>query len=130
MTKKELVMGYRRPCCKCGEEDLTKIQFHHIDPTKKLFDVSSASSKADAFIEIKKCVCLCKRCHSEFHRKYSRGNGLWGTPEHLLEFLGGTLPKLCELCGEEFTTSNPEDIYCEECVAYLKEKFPNMAQRC
>lgn len=58
-------------CSKCDETDHACLDFHHINPANKLFSISrgrarelAAQKIAD---EIKKCVILCKNCHSKFH---------------------------------------------------------------
>ena len=58
----EFLAKWRKPCQKCGEQRLYLIQFHHIDPTTKEFNVStSAGNKKTEIVEeeVKKCVCLC-----------------------------------------------------------------------
>jgi len=63
---------YRKnnPCCKCGENRFWLLDFHHKDPKTKLFDVGFLRSKGlmtKIINEIKKCIVLCKNCHSDFH---------------------------------------------------------------
>lgn len=65
----------KTPCIKCGESRPWVIDFHHVDPKTKSFQVSTVArekSKATVLEEIKKCVCLCKNCHAEFHYLYGR----------------------------------------------------------
>ena len=89
--KRNVVESLRRPCEKCGETRSYLIQFHHIDPSKKSFMVSSYCSKSMMSIlnEVGKCVCLCSNCHDEFHYLYGK------RPEHpiaaLEEYLGKDL---------------------------------------
>lgn len=86
--KKLELYELKSPCVKCGEDRLYIIDFHHIDPSVKSFGISTKYvTKAEILIEeIKKCVCLCKNCHYEFHHLYGR------TPEKpvesLTEYLG------------------------------------------
>ena len=72
--KNEFLAKWRKPCQKCGEQRLYLIQFHHIDPITKKFDVcANIVSYKKAKIceeEVKKCVCLCSNCHNEFHYFY------------------------------------------------------------
>jgi hypothetical protein len=46
---------------------VVNLHFHHVDPSKKSFAVSTASGKSlDTFREeAKKCVLLCANCHGE-----------------------------------------------------------------
>lgn len=56
-------------CKKCGDARPYVLDFHHIDPTQKSFDLGDASTKSiNALkIELEKCITLCRNCHSEFH---------------------------------------------------------------
>lgn len=56
-------------CSKCGEKRHYLLDFHHIDPSTKLFQISQGESKGWEKIkqEIDKCVLLCSNCHREFH---------------------------------------------------------------
>jgi hypothetical protein len=73
-THFNFINSLKTPCVKCGEDRFYVIDFHHIDPSKKLFTISDGQkahkSKEDVLEEVKKCVCLCKNCHKEFHYFY------------------------------------------------------------
>jgi predicted HNH restriction endonuclease len=62
-----LVMGGK--CMICGyNKHPAVLDFHHIDPSTKLFGVSSGGfSRSWASIEqeIKKCILVCANCHRE-----------------------------------------------------------------
>jgi hypothetical protein len=79
----------KTPCVKCGEDRFYVIDFHHIDPKTKLFTLGDGQkahkSKEDVVNEVKKCVCLCKNCHKEFH--YFYGNKLKNPIEDLENYL-------------------------------------------
>lgn len=71
IRKKELVklLG---GSCKCGyNKNLAALEFHHIDPTTKSFNLDlrklSNSSLEDCLKEVKKCKLLCANCHREEH---------------------------------------------------------------
>lgn len=68
----EFLAKWRKPCQKCGEQRLYLIQFHHIDPATKEFDISRSVYRKAKLCEeeVKKCVCLCPNCHYEFHYFY------------------------------------------------------------
>lgn len=73
--RKEFLLSLKSPCVKCGEDRLNVIEFHHIDPATKLFNLAyviSNGSKPKELVyeELKKCVCLCANCHAEFHAIY------------------------------------------------------------
>ena len=57
-----VVCGYNR-CMEC-------LDFHHIDPQKKDFGLSSRGitrSWEKIKKEINKCILICSRCHGEIH---------------------------------------------------------------
>jgi hypothetical protein len=56
-------------CKKCGDVRPYILDFHHIDPNEKEFDLGEASkySITRLKIELEKCITLCRNCHSEFH---------------------------------------------------------------
>ena len=56
-------------CSQCGEKTPVCIDFHHIDPTTKLFNISSRLSKSIKTLwnEIAKCTLLCANCHRKLH---------------------------------------------------------------
>ena len=67
-------------CERCGYDRCTEaLDFHHNDPTKKDFGVSSKGytrSWKRVQEELDKCVMLCANCHRETHAELaaSRGN--------------------------------------------------------
>lgn len=69
--KYEFIDSMKTPCVKCGEERLYVIDFHHIDPSEKLFNIARSTRTNESLLqERKKCVCLCANCHAEFHHLY------------------------------------------------------------
>ena len=64
-------------CSKCNESKYYIIDFHHVDPNRKEFNISNnvGSSRKRLEKEIKKCVSLCRNCHGEFHH-LERQNGI------------------------------------------------------
>lgn len=56
-------------CCSVGGYDrcIVNLVFHHVDPSKKAFAISTSSGKSLAAYraEAKKCVLLCANCHGE-----------------------------------------------------------------
>ena len=66
----------KSPCAKCGESRVYLLDFHHIDPTTKTFTLGDGKkyhkSEQDVIDESKKCICLCKNCHHEFHYLYGK----------------------------------------------------------
>jgi 5-methylcytosine-specific restriction endonuclease McrA len=59
-------------CSYCGySKSLRALEFHHLDPTQKDFQISKASNPSWENVkeELKKCVMLCSNCHAEEHEK-------------------------------------------------------------
>ncbi len=59
-------------CSKCGMSDPRCLQWHHIDPSSKSFNIAtsvySRNKSWDIIInEINKCECLCANCHFITH---------------------------------------------------------------
>lgn len=61
-------------CEECGEDHPAALQFHHIDPKEKSFNLSSKTLSAtvkfpweEVLIELKKCKLLCANCHAKHH---------------------------------------------------------------
>jgi hypothetical protein len=87
----ELLMQLKTPCVKCGEGRMWVIQFHHIDPSQKEFELSAENVSHKKLETVRqeaaKCACLCANCHTEFHHFYGK------TPEtpavDFIEYMGG-----------------------------------------
>lgn len=58
-------------CANCPENHPACLDFHHTDPTKKEFNVStiiySTYSVETIMKEINKCIVLCSNCHRKLH---------------------------------------------------------------
>lgn len=57
-------------CKKCGYDKCNgALDFHHLDPSKKEFNISSNRSFDINLMkkELDKCIILCRNCHAEFH---------------------------------------------------------------
>lgn len=64
------IKGKKYQCESCGyNKNLAALTFHHIDPKKKEFSLSSAKTMSqDKLIkELDKCIVLCANCHMEEH---------------------------------------------------------------
>lgn len=70
IKKKKLLVEYKGGKCEiCGyDKCLAALEFHHIDPDKKDFSISSSSKSIDEFkLEADKCILVCANCHREIH---------------------------------------------------------------
>lgn len=67
-------------CSSCGYSKSTwSLEFHHIDPSSKLFTISRAINthmdKDAVLAELDKCIVLCSNCHGELHEnEYKNGS--------------------------------------------------------
>ena len=88
LRKQELIEKLKRPCEKCGESRLYVIDYHHVDPKEKLFDISKKHEHGIVKLrsELLKCICLCRNCHAEFHYLYGKD----ATKEDLVNYLNKT----------------------------------------
>lgn len=65
---KEWINSLKTPCIICGETDPICIDWHHVNPNDKSFQVSYGNHSRDSILkEIQKCVCLCANCHRKVH---------------------------------------------------------------
>lgn len=74
--RKKLKLELGGACSKCGYSVcLAALDFHHADPSTKLFSLSAAfriKSFSSLREEVKKCILLCANCHRELHDAESK----------------------------------------------------------
>jgi len=68
-VKQKLVEYKGGKCVKCGyNKYIGNLTFHHLDPSKKEFQISGQSIAFEKLkIEANKCILLCHNCHGEVH---------------------------------------------------------------
>ncbi len=55
-------------CIGCGERDECCLDYHHIDPRTKKFNMSKPNHGREAvWKEIEKCEIVCSNCHRKLH---------------------------------------------------------------
>ena len=66
------------PCVGCGETHPDLLEFHHIDPRTKKFNVGGSRFHNLKVVkeEINKCVMLCIKCHKRITRTQKRNGQL------------------------------------------------------
>ncbi|NIT60184.1 MAG: hypothetical protein GWN00_29450 [Aliifodinibius sp.] len=61
-------------CERCGfDGHPAALQFHHRDPSKKIFRISNAYKynwETKIVLELEKCELVCANCHAVEHSKY------------------------------------------------------------
>lgn len=66
---KTLVETNKTKCQICHESRKACLDFHHIDPNNKSYDISTMHGKSEKTIlkEIQKCIVLCANCYRLVH---------------------------------------------------------------
>jgi len=90
---KKIIDNYKQlHPCNCGENDINCLEFHHRDPSNKIFDIYSKGKETSIKklkAEIEKCDIVCKNCHTKIHNKNRRYNSF----EPLIEKINLELSK-------------------------------------
>jgi hypothetical protein len=66
----EYIASLSLSCCVCGEAEPVCLDFHHLDPREKEYNVASMKNKCSVEKikkEISKCISICANCHRKFH---------------------------------------------------------------
>jgi hypothetical protein len=70
-VKQDTINKMGGKCSICGyNKSIFALQFHHLDPSKKIFNVSANLGKYSLQSiknEIEKCIVVCANCHFEIH---------------------------------------------------------------
>jgi hypothetical protein len=75
-TKKEtrdILNKYKETlrCSRCPENDISCLDFHHLNPDEKEKSISQAVASGWSFkrleLELNKCIVLCSNCHRKEH---------------------------------------------------------------
>lgn len=70
MTKLVIEWERSKGCVICKNNDLDVIQFHHVNPGDKKFNISRSWQRygiEKVREEMAKCVTLCANCHMKVH---------------------------------------------------------------
>lgn len=58
-------------CAVCAEKAECCLDAHHVDPSAKKFEIANMvrtrGKLSEVPDELRKCVCLCKNCHTKLH---------------------------------------------------------------
>jgi hypothetical protein len=54
-------------CVYCGVSNPILLDFHHINPEKKIRNISSIKNKSDIITESSQCETVCANCHRKLH---------------------------------------------------------------
>ena len=132
--KLELIEYKGGKCECCGyDKNCTALEFHHINPEEKDFQLDSrrlSNTNIDKLKkEVDKCVLLCANCHREIHHpEYNK--------EKIESLLGNFAAKtvsvlgkkhkvaVCTECGKEFNYSRGK-IFCSPECREASKKYPD-----
>lgn len=64
---KQLIRNLKPKCVICGEDWPAALDFHHINPSEKEFQVVASYSRKKIVAEAQKCIVLCSNHHRKFH---------------------------------------------------------------
>ncbi len=123
-----LLEKYDFKCSKCGYNDnLSALDFHHIDPATKLFPLNSknlTSKKIEEILEeASKCIVLCANCHREFHNPHTSKEAV-KIDSYKTSFIKYNIQEkeknFCIKCGKEILKKDSK--LCQECHAFSTRK--------
>lgn len=73
-----LAVKNKSRCAHCQENHIATLTFHHLDPSKKKFNISCMPNRGTGIIGIKaemdKCIILCANCHKILHYNERQAN--------------------------------------------------------
>lgn len=129
--KLNLIKVCGNKCNICGyEKNISALEFHHIDPSKKEYGIASQGTCHDIkkdLEEVKKCILVCANCHREIHD----GNYTLEQLNHYRYFDEKIAEQLiqerdevlfgkkrfCSKCGNPITTYSKSGL-CETCSKF------------
>lgn len=92
-------------CEDCGETNIFVLDFHHIDQSKKEFEINQAITRCfnldKLLLEVKKCKLLCGNCHF-LYTKIRQDTAIF--KENLLEYKNTKSCKECGFCPKQLTS--------------------------
>ncbi len=61
----------KNKCVVCGEATPCCLDFHHLNPAEKIFEIGAVGRRRPSIQKLKdeiaKCVLICRNCHSKLH---------------------------------------------------------------
>lgn len=128
LRKFELVKSLGGCCSKCGyNKNLAALEFHHIDASKKSFQLDARkianTNKKKLAEEVAKCQLLCSNCHKELHYDHLIIKELPKRLENKIKvyksILSSSTPKRktknCEHCQKNYFPNKGKRFCSEQC---------------
>lgn len=132
-TRKRALQAFDSRCGICGASKQEDLDFHHLDPEEKEFTISDMLKNPAAWSriakELRKCVCLCKSCHTGIHHHGLEIPGdIMRFNEEYVAYVSlrperKVYQKNCNHCGRPFATIWEKTRYCGyPCAAFARRK--------
>ena len=128
-TKQRMVDAFEGKCGICSYDCfLGGLEFHHLESEEKERCLSgmivNPSAWSKIVIELRKCVCLCSRCHREVHGGVTQlPHGIPRFNEEFYEYRKAYSKEMnaCPICGKEKWEGQKTCSY--ECAAQMARKY-------
>lgn len=131
MKRKLEFIEYKGGCCEmCGyKKNVSALDFHHIDPTTKSFNIDArilANSNYEMVKnEVDKCMLLCANCHREVHNENTDFVELKKFISNEKSILHEKKEvKYCKKCGKKLLHDNTTNL-CRTCLIQERRKEKN-----
>ena len=103
-TKQRMVDSMGAKCACCGyNKCISALDFHHLDASRKEFNLSAAMVAPKAWTklveELRKCILLCANCHRELHAGLITVNSKQYFNEAYAEYKEEQIKDPCPICG-------------------------------
>lgn len=123
--KMEAIIKMGGKCVKCGyNKNLSALDFHHKDPSQKLFQLDARSfanrDKKKIEEELCKCVLLCANCHREEHNPELEISAIKIKP-NLFKKIKITTESKCKKCNNIKYDNNSN--LCRSCYVISRRIF-------
>ena len=120
--KRELVELMGGKCCKCGyNNNYAALEFHHVDPQNKAFQLDSRhlsnTSMNKILDEVRKCILVCSNCHKEIHYPNSSKSAVETVDAGSVRSIINRKEQMsvCPVCGATFKKARGKIFCSKEC---------------
>ena len=137
LTRKlEIIESKGGKCERCGyDENIAALEFHHLDPSKKSFQMDSrhlSNTTIEKLLEeADKCILVCANCHREIHNGHLNKSNIPNllnemTSKHikLTHIYKSHKMNICKRCGKEFPWVDGK-IYCSDECREKDKNYPS-----
>ena len=135
--KYEMIQSKGGQCEICGyNKNISALDFHHIDPKNKEFQLDirhlSNTSLDKIKKELDKCQLLCANCHRETHYRdltMSNISNIIKKAEDKLSFSNNIQYKhICKVCKQPIKNYTSGKIYCSESCRWKDKNYPTLEE--